>query len=79
MKKLLALGLVFVLLAFALCACGASEEEFKCGMCQKTVTEVPNEVEYLGVETKVCESCNEGLEAAQDALEGLEDELGDLL
>ena len=79
MKKIFALCLVLVLLASALCACGASAEEFKCAICQKTVNEVPNDVEYLGAEVKCCETCAESLEAAGDAVEDAMDAAGDML
>ncbi len=77
MKKLLVLGLVFVVLALALCGCGSNAEEFVCDYCDATVTETPNNVTYIGQEMKVCSECEEVIDQLNDTVEQSKENLED--
>ena len=68
MKKLLAIVALVLLMVTMLTACSS---KVKCAICQQ---EKPGStIEYMGEEVDVCDDCQEGLEAVEDALEGLED------
>lgn len=59
MKKRICLSLVLCVIMLLLCACG--EETFRCGWCQRTVTQKPHTMTALGQEIQVCDACYDAL------------------
>lgn len=55
MKKRICIMLAAIMTALLLSACG--EETYRCGWCQKEVTQKPHTITALGQEIKVCDDC----------------------
>ena len=75
MKRIVALVLAVLTLAFVFASCG---KEFKCDLCGETKKGKQYVEEVFGVEVEICKDCKAELDEAKKDVEDLQDAIGGL-
>lgn len=75
MKRIAALVLAVLTLAFVFASCG---KEFECDLCGETKKGKQYTEEMFGAKITYCADCKEDLEEVQQGLEDIGDQLGGL-